>query len=107
MVAEGGIFRGDGCDGSGTLGTDEVYETTLGAGAGWGTTTVDFVVNSGGNVGGGEGGVSGVSTDGVEGMARLRSVVICLIGFCILSPNKKEGTVGLGSIRIVMMYPID
>ena len=44
-------FGGDGCAGTTTLGTDAVYETTLVAGTGWGTTTVDYGVNYDGNVG--------------------------------------------------------
>ena len=47
-------FGGDGCDGTDTLGTDAVSETTLRSGAGWGTTTVDCGVNSNVNVGEGK-----------------------------------------------------
>ena len=76
LVTEGEIFGGDSCDGTETLGTDAVFETTLGSGAEWGATTVDFGVNSNGNVGGGEGGVSGVSTYGGSVIVQLRGVVI-------------------------------
>ena len=62
-------------------------ETILRAGAGWGATTIDRGANYNGNVGGGGGGWSSVSTSGDARMARLTIVAICLIGFCILSPN--------------------
>ena len=42
-------FGGDGCAGTATLVTDAVYETTLGAGAGWGEITGDFGVTSDGD----------------------------------------------------------
>ena len=61
-------------------------DITLGAGAGWGTTTVDCVVNSYGNVGRGGGGVSGVSIDCGVGMAQLIIVAI-LFYFFASSPN--------------------
>ena len=88
MVAEGAVFGGDSCDGTDTLGTDEVYETNLGACVGWITTTVGFVVNYDGNVSGGECGVSGVSTSDDAGLAQLKSCSICLISFFISSPNE-------------------
>ena len=44
-------FGGDGRDGTFTLGTDEVSDTTLGSSTGWGATTVDYGVNYDGNVG--------------------------------------------------------
>ena len=44
-------FRGDDCAGTATLRTAAVSQTTLGAGAGWCATTVDFRVNPDGNVG--------------------------------------------------------
>ena len=76
-MTEGAIFVGDGCDGTDTLLTDEVSDTTLIAGAGWIATTVDCGFNSDGNVGGGGGGGSGVSTACGAGMERLRIVAIC------------------------------
>ena len=76
VEAEGLIFRCEGCDGTYTLGTEAVSETTLGYGAGWGEKTVDCRVNSDVNVGGGEGVVSGVSTYRGAGMAWLRIVAI-------------------------------
>ena len=69
-MSESAIVGGDGCAGTDTLGTDAVSETTLGAGSGWGATYVDCGVNYDGNVGWGEGGVSGVSTYFGAGMAR-------------------------------------
>ena len=81
VVAEGEIFGGDGCDKNDTLGTDTASETTLGAGAGWGATTIYCGVNSDGNMGGGGGEVSGISTASGEGMEELRSVAVCLIDF--------------------------
>ena len=53
MVTECTIFGVDGYDGTENLGTDIVSDTTLGSGAGWGETNVDYGVNSNGNVGGG------------------------------------------------------
>ena len=44
-------FGVDGCDKTVTFGNDAVSETTLGAGAGWGSTTVDCGVNYYGGVG--------------------------------------------------------
>ena len=44
-------FGGGGCAGNDTLGTDTVSETTLGASAGWGTTTINCGFNYVGNVG--------------------------------------------------------
>ena len=43
-------FGSDGCSRTATLGTDAVYETTLGAGTGWGARTCDCRVNSDGSV---------------------------------------------------------
>ena len=54
MVSEIEILGGDGCDGTDTLRTDAVSETTLRYGSGWGKTTVDCGVNSNGNVGEGK-----------------------------------------------------
>ena len=51
MMSESAILVGGGCAGTDTLGTDEVSETILGAGTGWGKTTVDRGVNYNGNVG--------------------------------------------------------
>ena len=62
--------------GTATFKADAVSETTLRAGAGWGATTVDFGVNYNGNVGRGEGGVSGVSMACGSVIARLTSVAI-------------------------------
>ena len=67
---------GDGCTGTETLRTDEVYDNTLGASSGWGATTVYCGVNSDGNVGLGERAVSVILMDFGAGMARLRSVAI-------------------------------
>ena len=50
MVSEGAIFGIDDCTGTDTLVTDAVYETTPGAVAGWGETTVDCGFNYDGNV---------------------------------------------------------
>ena len=50
-MSEGAILGGDGCAGTDTLVTDAVYETTPGAVAGWGATTIDCGVNYDGNVG--------------------------------------------------------
>ena len=66
------MFGGDGCAGTDTLGTDAMYETNLRYGAGWVVTTVDYGVNSDGNVGKGEVGVIGASMDCGTRMARLR-----------------------------------
>ena len=44
------MFGGDGCSRTDTLGTDAVSEATLGYGAWWGATTVDFGVNYDSNV---------------------------------------------------------
>ena len=51
MISESVIVGGGGCAGTDTLRTYAVSETTLGAGAGWCATTVDFRVNPDGNVG--------------------------------------------------------
>ena len=53
LVEEGAVLGGDGCDGTYTLRTDAVSDTTLGSGAGWVATTVDCGVNYDGNIGGG------------------------------------------------------
>ena len=60
VVAEGVTFVGDGCASTDTLLTDVVYQTTLRSGSGGGETTVDCGVNYDGNMGTGEGEVSGV-----------------------------------------------
>ena len=70
------IFGGDGWDVTDTLGTDAVSETTLISGAGWGVTTVEFGVNYNGNVGRGEGVVSGFSIACGSERSRLISVPI-------------------------------
>ena len=67
-----------------TLGTDAVSGTTLGAVAGWGAKPVECGVNSYGNVGGGEGGVGGVSTACGTGISQLRSVVILFLHFFLV-----------------------
>ena len=84
LLSESKNFGGDGCDGNQNLGNDEVSETTLRAGAGWGTTTVDCGVNSNVNVIRGEGGFSGVSMAYGTGIVRLISVVIIFIAFFIV-----------------------
>ena len=106
MVAESDIFGGDGCDGTDTLGPDVVSETNLIAGAEWGRTTVDCGVNYNGDVGIGEGGVSGASLACGAGIVRLIIFAICFIDFCVSSPNESEGTVGLGSDKRAIIYPI-
>ena len=83
-----------------------MYETTLRAGADWGAKTVDCGVNYNDNVGRGEGGVSGVLMACGAGIARLISVAIYFIEFCVSSPNESEGTVGLGSTKGEIIYPI-
>ena len=93
MVSESEILGGDGCVGTGTLGTDAVPDTTLRYGAGWCTTTVDCGVNSNGNVCRGKGGVSGVSISCGSRIARLIIVAICFIGFCVSSQNESEVTI--------------
>ena len=52
-MSEGELFGGYGCDGTDTLVTDAVSETTLGSGAGWGETNVDCGVNYDGKLCGG------------------------------------------------------
>ena len=44
-------FGGGGYAGTGTLVTDEVYETNIGSGTGWVATTIDCGFNSNENVG--------------------------------------------------------
>ena len=51
VVSESEILGGGVFDGTKTLGTDAVSETTLISGADWGTTTVDCGVNSNVNAG--------------------------------------------------------
>ena len=46
-----GYFGGDGCSGNANPGTDSVSETTLEAGAGWGTRNDYFGVSYDGDVG--------------------------------------------------------
>ena len=87
-MSESDNFGGDSCDGNDTLRTDAVSETTLRAGSGWFATNVGCGVNSNGNVGRGEGGVSGVSIVCVAGIARLISVVIFLLDF-VYCPQMK------------------
>ena len=50
MISESAKFGVNGCSGTGTEGTDTVYDTTLGSAAWLGATTVNFKVNSDGNV---------------------------------------------------------
>ena len=107
MVAEGENFGGDDFYGTDTLVTDAVSETTVVYGAGWGAATVDCGVNTGGNLGGREGGGGDFSTAGGAGMARLRGSAVCFISFYVSSPNYKELTVGSGSYSRVMMSLID
>ena len=80
-MTEGDIFGGDGCDGTETLRTDSVSETTIGDAIGWGAATVDCGVNFDGNVGKREGDGSGVSTSVSAGMAELRSAATFFIVF--------------------------
>ena len=51
MISESAIFGGDGCSGTDNLGNDVVSEKNIGAGTGWGSTTIDCGVNSDGNLG--------------------------------------------------------
>ena len=88
VVSESEIIGGDGCDVTDTLGTVAVSETTLRAGAGWGTTTVDCGVNYNGNLDRGEVGVSGIKIDCGSGISWPTIVAICFISFCLFSPNK-------------------
>ena len=44
-------FRVHGCSGISNLGTNAVYDTTLGTGAGWGARTGDCGVNYDGDLG--------------------------------------------------------
>ena len=101
------MFGVVGFDGTDTIRTDTVSETTLRDGSGQGATNVDCGFNYDGNVGGEEVGVGGVSTDDISGISQLRSVAICLIAFFVLSPNYREVTVGLGYDSRLMMSPID
>ena len=41
------------------------------------------------------------------GMARLISVTICFISFCVSSPNESEIKLGLGSAKRAIMPPIN
>ena len=106
LVEEGAVLGGDGYDGTYTLRTDAVSDTTLGSGAGWVATTVDCGIKYNFNVSRGEGGVSGVSMACVSGIAQLIIVVISFIGFCVLYPNESDGTVGLGSSKRVIISTI-
>ena len=40
------------------------------------------------------------------GIARLRIFDICFTAFCVTFANESEGTVGFGSARRAIMYPI-
>ena len=51
MMSKSASFGGYCCAVSETLGTDAVSETALRYVTGWGSTTVDFGVNYGGNIG--------------------------------------------------------
>ena len=81
-------------------------ETTLRAGAGWGTTTVDCGVNYNGNLDRGEVGVSGIKIDCGSGISWPTIVAICFIGFCVSPPNEIEGTVGLRYAKRAIISPI-
>ena len=87
VVSESVILGVDGCDVTDTPRTYAVCETTIGAGSGWGAITVDCGVNYYGNICIGRGGVSRVSMACDAGIARLRSVAIFFIEFCVSSPN--------------------
>ena len=81
-------------------------DITLGAGAGWGTTTVDCGVKYDVNVGRGEGGVSGVLMVCGTGMVQLIIAVI-FFALCVLTPNESEGKLVLGSAKRAIMSPTD